>query len=46
MRRFGHYSWPVTVVVSVVFAVSVFLIFEIWFLVPMPKGPVEAWLGY
>jgi len=46
MRRFGRYSWLAVVVVSMVFAVSVFLIFEIWFLVPMPKGPVEAWLGY
>jgi hypothetical protein len=23
-----------------------FIIFETWFLVPMPKGPVEAWFGY
>jgi hypothetical protein len=23
-----------------------FLIFERWFLVPLPKGPLEAWLGY
>ena len=22
-----------------------FLVFESWFLVPMPKGPLEAWLG-
>ena len=22
-----------------------FLVFEQWFLVPMPKGPLEAWLG-
>jgi hypothetical protein len=46
MRRFGHYSWLMAAAVSVVFAVSVFLIFELWFLVPMPKGPVEAWMGY
>jgi len=46
MRRFGHYPWLAAVSVSVVFAVSVFLIFEIWFLVPMPKGPIEVWLGY
>jgi len=26
---------------SVVF----FLIFEVWFKVPLPKGPLEAWLG-
>jgi hypothetical protein len=23
-----------------------FLVFEKWFLVPLPKGPLEAWLGY
>ena len=46
MRRFGHYAWTSAIVVSVAFTVSVFLIFEIWFLVPMPKGPLEAWLGY
>jgi hypothetical protein len=23
-----------------------FLIFERWFLVPLPKGPIETWLGF
>jgi hypothetical protein len=23
-----------------------FFMFERWFLVPLPKGPLEAWLGY
>ena len=26
--------------------VALFLMFEIWFLVPLPKGPVEEWLGF
>jgi putative tricarboxylic transport membrane protein len=26
--------------------IALFIIFEIWFLVPLPKGPFEAWLGY
>lgn len=26
--------------------VALFLLFERWFLVPLPKGPLEAWLGY
>jgi hypothetical protein len=26
--------------------VVTFLTFEVWFLVPMPKGPLEAALGY
>jgi hypothetical protein len=46
MRRFGNYGWPAVFVVSVGFVVTVFVIFEIWFLVPMPKGPIETYLGY
>lgn len=42
MWRLGNYPWikivPVAVGVSVVF----FLIFETWFQVPLPKGPLEA----
>jgi len=45
MYRLGRYSWlkiaPVAIGVSVVF----FLIFEIWFQVPLPKGPLENALG-
>ena len=25
---------------------ALFFMFEKWFLVPLPKGPLEAWLGY
>ena len=25
---------------------ALFFMFERWFLVPLPKGPLEAWLGY
>jgi putative tricarboxylic transport membrane protein len=32
--------------VSVLVPVALFLMFEKWFLVPLPKGPLEAWLGY
>ena len=32
--------------VSVAVPVALFLLFEKWFLVPLPKGPLEAWLGY
>ena len=46
MRWIGRYSWPLIVLVSIAFPVITFLVFERWFLVPMPKGPVEAWLGY
>lgn len=46
MRWIGRYSWVAVVVVSVAFPVVTFLVFEKWFLVPMPKGPLETWLGY
>ena len=26
--------------------VFLFVLFEIWFLVPLPKGPLEAMIGY
>jgi putative tricarboxylic transport membrane protein len=34
------------ITVSVAIPVLLFLMFEKWFLVPLPKGPLEAWLGY
>ena len=46
MRWIGRYSWLPILAVSLAFPVVTFLVFEIWFLVPMPKGPIEAWLGY
>jgi hypothetical protein len=42
----GHYNVIVAVAIGVGFSVALFVIFEIWFLVPLPKGPLEAWLGY
>lgn len=46
MRWIGRYSWGPVLALAVVFPVVTFLVFERWFLVPMPKGPLEAWLGY
>ena len=46
MRWIGRHSWLAVALVSVGFPVVTFVIFERWFLVPMPKGPLEAWLGY
>ena len=46
MRWVGRHAWPLTVGLAVGIPVVTFLIFERWFLVPMPKGPLEAWLGY
>jgi hypothetical protein len=46
MRWIGRYSWAAILALSVAFPVVTFFVFETWFLVPMPKGPLEAWLGY
>ena len=46
MRRLGKYSWAKVVTVSVGTMFFFFLMFEIWFKVPLPKGPLEAALGY
>ncbi|MFM9847780.1 MAG: tripartite tricarboxylate transporter TctB family protein [Hyphomicrobiaceae bacterium] len=32
--------------VGVAVPLVLFLMFEVWFLVPLPKGPFELWLGY
>jgi hypothetical protein len=42
----GRYRLLPTLVVSVAVPFVMFLLFEIWFLVPLPKGPVEHLLGY
>lgn len=46
MRWVGRHSWFAVVTLSIAIPVISFLIFELWFLVPMPKGPLETWLGY
>ena len=46
MRWVGRHDWRAVVALSIAVPVITFLIFETWFLVPMPKGPVETWLGY
>lgn len=46
MRWFGHYRWVVVLPVAIGMPIVTFFMFEIWFLVPLPKGPLEHWLGY
>jgi len=45
MRRHGHYGWPLTAAVSVGVPLLLFAVFEKWFLVPLPKGPIEHLFG-
>ncbi len=43
-----HGRYPIYKAAPMAIAVPalLFVVFEIWFLVPLPKGPLEAWLGY
>jgi putative tricarboxylic transport membrane protein len=46
MRYLGKYSWPKIAAVSIGTMTAFFLMFEVWFKVPLPKGPIEALLGF
>jgi putative tricarboxylic transport membrane protein len=46
MRRHGRYGWGGTAGVAVAVPLVFFLVFERWFLVPLPKGPLERLLGF
>ena len=46
MWHFGKYAIWKGVLVGASLALALFFMFERWFLVPLPKGPLEAWLGY
>ena len=46
MKRHGNFGWVATVLTALGVPFTFFLIFERWFLVPLAKGPIEAWLGF
>jgi hypothetical protein len=46
MRVMDKYSWLKTLAVSVGLNAIFFWLFEVQFLVPLPKGPIEAYFGY
>ena len=46
MKWLGRYDWPLVAAISLGVPLAVFLIFERWFLLPLPKGPIEAYLGF
>ena len=45
MKWLGKYKWTLTLAVAIGVPVLAFLMFEKWFLVPLPKGPLEDFLG-
>ena len=46
MRWVGRHRWITIALLALGIPIATFVIFERWFLVPMPKGPLEAWLGF
>ena len=46
MHRHGQHRLAAKITVPVAVPLVVFLVFERWFLVPLPKGPLEALLGF
>jgi hypothetical protein len=46
MAWLGRYPIHKIVPVAVLVPLLLFMMFEVWFLVPLPKGPLEAALGY
>ncbi len=46
MRRHGNFGWPLVAGVALGVPLTLFMLFERWFLVSLPKGPIERMLGY
>jgi hypothetical protein len=42
----GKYSYFKSTVVGTGISAALFALFEIWFMLPLPKGFIHAWLGY
>ena len=45
MRWLGRYGWVLTLAVAILLPILIYFTFEDWFLVPLPKGPLEELLG-
>lgn len=46
MRTLGGFGWLACLGVALGTMLLFFLTFELWFLVPLPKGPIETALGF
>lgn len=46
MVRLGRYGPQIAAPVALGVPAALFVLFEVWFLVPLPKGPLEAAFGY
>jgi putative tricarboxylic transport membrane protein len=46
MRWLGGYGWLFSAALGLGVSATFFVVFEIWFLASLPKGPLETALGY
>jgi putative tricarboxylic transport membrane protein len=46
MKWLGRYQWTQVLAISITVPLVTFAIFEKWFLVALPKGPIEESLGF
>lgn len=46
MKIAGKYSWLRSLMVALAVSLISFVLFEIWFKIPLPKGPLENLLGF
>jgi putative tricarboxylic transport membrane protein len=45
MRWVGRFRWGMVLLVAFLFAFSHYFVFERWFLIPLPKGLLEPYIG-
>jgi hypothetical protein len=45
MKWLGRYPWGITLAIAIGVPLLTYMMFERWFLVPLPKGPIEDLLG-
>jgi hypothetical protein len=46
MKWLGRYGWGQVLFIAITVPVVTFAVFEKWFMVPLPKGPIEEMLGF
>lgn len=46
MRLAGRYTWLRSIIMGLAVSVTAFVLFELWFKIPLPKGPLERLLGF
>jgi len=45
MMWLGGYGWKLTLLIAFGIPTLTYIVFERWFMIPLPKGPIEYWLG-